>query len=385
LRYIQEQIQSDLKRKMVFVSGPRQAGKTTLARDIIGKSNSIYLNWDDIDERKRILKRDWSDESRVIALDEIHKYGRWKNFLKGTYDTQKDRHVFLVTGSAKLDIYKKGQDSMLGRFFSWRLHPLCLAELKKNFRIGINSSENVIGKLLEFGGFPEPFFSNDLTLAKRWRNERINLIFRQDIRDLENIKDLTILEIFYFQLSERVGSEIVFSNLARDLEVAPKTVKNWLYVLERTYAVFIVSPYSKSMAKAIVKAPKAYFYDNGEVQGDVGAKFENLVANHLLKKNHFLEDSTGDRYELSYIRDRDGHEVDFVIIKNRKPILLVEAKVSDTKASSHLFYFMHKLKIPMAVQLVLNDDCKLPRTIDGVSVVNASEWLSRPLDMPYGA
>jgi predicted AAA+ superfamily ATPase len=378
MRYIQKFIENDLKKKMVIISGPRQCGKTTIAKDIIKGSHSLYLNWDDIDEKKRILKRDWTDEDKIIALDEIHKFSRWKNFLKGTYDTQKDHHSFLITGSARLDIYKKGQDSMLGRFFSWRLHPLCLSELKHQFKV---KESNLIDRLLELGGFPEAFFSRDIQFSKRWRKEKINLIFRQDIRELENIKDISLLEIFYFQLTERVGSEIVLANIARDIEIAPKTAKSWLATLERTYALFVVTPYFKNLTKAIVKAPKVYFYDNGEVQGDQGALFENLVANHLLKKIHFLEDSTGDRYELNFIRDRDGHEVDFVIIKNRKPILLIEAKLSDQNVSPHLYYFMKKLNINKAIQLV--HICDKTKTQNGVKVINAEEWLSQKLEEEF--
>lgn len=378
MRYLQKYIRVDLKKKMVFISGPRQCGKTTLAKEILKNDESLYLNWDDVDERKRILKRDWSDEKRFIAFDEIHKFSKWKNFLKGTYDTQKERHTFLITGSARLDIYKKGQDSMLGRFFSWRLHPFCLSELRHNLKF---KKHNLIDRLIEFGGFPEPFLSNDLQFSKRWRKERINLVFRQDIRDLENVKDMSALEMYYFQLSERVGSEIVMANIARDLEIAPKTAKAWLKILERTYALFSINSYSKNIAKAIVIAPKVYFYDNGEVEGGLGARFENLVATHLLKKIQFLEDSTGERYELNYIRERGGHEVDFVIVKNRKPILLIEAKVSDSNISSSLFYFMKKLGVKNAVQLVLKGGAA--KTRDGVLVVNAEEWLSRKLEVEF--
>lgn len=373
-RYLQTQAEKDLKLKMVFISGPRQCGKTTLVNELIKKQPSIYLNWDDLDDRRKILKRDWSDEEVIVALDEIHKYSKWKNFLKGTFDKQREVHKFIITGSARLDIYKKGQDSMLGRFFSLRLHPLCLAELVHDFKA---KSENIIHELMIKGGFPEPYFSKEINFHKRWRKERIQLIFRQDILELERVKDISILEEFYFQLTERVGSEIVLANLARDLEVAPKTAKAWLQLLERTYALFIVTPYSYNLAKSIVKAPKAYFYDNGEVVGDEGAKFENLVANHLLKRIHYLQDTMGDSYTLHYLRDKYGHEVDFLICKNRKPHLLIEVKVSDEQQSKSLHYYMDKLKLLSAVQLVLN--CKKTQTRNGVTVANAKEWLSQPL------
>lgn len=376
MRYIEHYIEHDLEKKMVLVSGPRQSGKTTLIKGLLENRPSLYLNFDDIDQRRKILNRNWSDHEIYIAFDEVHKYSRWKNFLKGTYDTQKEIHKFIITGSAKLDIYKKGQDSMVGRFFSWRLHPLCLAELVHQFNYVPNEAMKI---LIEHGGFPEPFFENNITFSKRWRNERMRLVFRQDIKEIENIKNIDLLELFYESLRNRVTSELVLSNIARDLEVAPKTAKSWLALLEKTYALFTVTPFAKNITKAITKSPKVYFYDNGEVEGDMGAKLENLVANHLLKKIQFLEDSTGDRYELNYIRERNGnHEVDFVIIKNRKPILLIEVKISDTVRSKSLYYFMERLNVKHSVQLVMADIKESLR--DGIFVVSASKWLSRKIE-----
>lgn len=377
MRYIDQSLKKDLLKKMVFISGPRQCGKTTLAQSL-QENHFLYLNWDDIDDRRIILKRNWGQDTPLVILDEIHKYTRWKNFLKGTYDKQKSIHHFLITGSARLDIFKKGQDSMLGRFFSYRLHPFCLSEATHQLKI---EDKNLINRFLIHGGFPEPFLENDEIFSKRWRKEKMNLVFRQDIRDLENVKDINLLEMLYDLLTKRVSAEISYSNLARDLEVSPNTVKNWITILEKTYSLFIVTPYSKKLAKAIVKSPKIYFYDNGEVDGDMGAKFENLVANHLLKKIHYLEDTTGDRYELNFIRDRNGPEVDFVIFKNKRPILLIEAKLSDENISKHLIHFKEKLKIPHAVQLVLH--CQKPRCVDNILVTDAQNWLSQKLENLY--
>ena len=376
MRYLANSAKKDLLKKMIFISGPRQCGKTTLAKSFMHDRSDLYLNWDDSDHRKIIIKRAWDQSNKLIVLDEIHKYSRWKNFLKGTYDTQKNSHQFIVTGSARLDVYKKGQDSMLGRFFSWRIHPLCLAELKQTFKL---HDVSLLPKLLERSGFPEPFFSIEPNFPKRWRKERINLIFRQDIQELEKIRDLSLLEFFYHNLADRVGSEIVLANIAGDLEIAPKTAKAWLAVLERTYTLFVVTPYSKNLNEPIRKAPKVYFYDNGEVLGQEGAKFENLVANHLLKRLHFLEDSTGDSYNLHYIRDKQGHEMDFLITKNRAPLALIEAKTSDDTRGRSLYYFRDKLKIKKCVQLVMN--LKQPSLRDNILVTPAHEWLSQPLDV----
>jgi predicted AAA+ superfamily ATPase len=375
MRYLAKYILDDSKKKMAFLTGPRQSGKTTLVLDLLKDLQGIYLNWDDQDHRRQILKRDWSDEETYVALDEIHKYSRWKNFLKGTYDTQKDKHRFIITGSAKLDIYKKGQDSMLGRFFSWRVHPLCLSELKHHFK---NNDESNLDKLIKLGGFPEPFFEGREVYAKRWRKEKLKLVFRQDIQELESIKDISLLELFYQGITERVGSEIVVSNMARDLEIAPKTAKSWLNILEKTYAVFIVPPYGKGIAKAITKTPKVYLYDNGEVFGDEGAKFENLVATHLYKRIQFLEDLYGDKYELNYLRDKNGHEVDFVILKNNKPVCLIEAKLNETTRSKSLYYYKERLKVDHCLQLIKSK--VKTQTKDQIVVTSAYEWLSMPLE-----
>ena len=377
-RYIEKYILDDLKKKMVFISGPRQCGKTTLVKGLIKNKQSLYLNWDDVQGRKKITQQAWTDEDEFIAFDEIHKYSRWKNWLKGVFDTQKEKHKFIITGSARLDLYKKGQDSMLGRFFSYRLHPLCLAELTHEFKI---ESKNLLSNLLEFGGFPEPFFSEDATFVKRWRLERIHLIFRQDIQEIAHIRDINLLEMFYNSLTERVTSEISLNNIARDLEIAPKTAKAWLALLENTYTLFSISPYSKNITKAVTKYPKVYFYDNGEVQGDIGAKIENLVANHLYKKVHFLQDITGDRYELSYIRDNNGHEVDFVILKNRKPEILIEVKSGKESREKSLYYFKEKLKPKKCIQLVENP--KEEGTRNGISVFDLEKWLSRELEEEF--
>jgi hypothetical protein len=288
---------------------------------------------------------------------------------------RKNKHRFIVTGSAKLDVFKKGQDSMLGRFFSWRVHPLCLSELKHQFK---NLSDKNLNKLLILGGFPEPFFEGDEVFAKRWRKEKNKLVFRQDIQELETIKDISLLELFYQALTERVSSEVVLSNLARDLGIAPKTAKSWLNVLEKTYAVFSVRPFGKTIAKAITKTPKIYLYDNGEVEGDEGAKFENLVATHLFKRVQFLEDLYGDKYELNYLRDKNGHEIDFVIIKNNKPVCLIEAKLNDTNRSKSFYFYKERLNISHCVQLITTN--VKSSTKDGILISSAFDWLSKPLD-----
>ncbi len=372
MRLIAPYILKDLKRKMVFVSGPRQAGKTTLAQSLQSEfKRSLYFNYDDDLSRRRMLQRDWSDENEFFIFDEIHKYPRWRNWLKGIYDTQKSTHKFLVTGSARLDVYKRGGDSLLGRYLLWRLHPFSLSELPKGISI-----KNGFHRLMNVGGFPEPFLDGDETFARRWRSQRFNRIVREDVRDLESITKIESLSHFVDTLRQRVGTEIVLENIANDLEVAPKTLKQWVSVLERMYLIFVVRPYSKKIPRAIKKAPKVYFYDTGDVIGDEGVRYENLVATALLKHLHFIEDSLGYRMDLYYYRDKEGREVDFVITRDAAVSDLIEAKLSDTQISRPLQYLAEKLKPQRALQLVSTQHPT--QTWNKLRLASALEILSRP-------
>lgn len=372
-RYIFKYIQEDLKSKMVFIGGPRQCGKTYLAKEILRvfKSEKNYFNWDSVEGKKNILSSRWSDQ-RLIALDEIHKFAKWKSFVKGLYDTEKENHQFLITGSARLDLYKKGGDSMLGRYHYWRLHPFTMDELP----IAISKDE-AFKRLMDFGGFPEPFLSGSERIARRWRKERTDLIIREDIRDLEKISDIQNISLLVSLLKSRVGSLIVISNLANDLQVAPNTVKRWIEILEKMYLIFIVRPYTEKLSRSIVKPFKVYFYDNADVEGDIGAKYENLVACHLLKRAQFIEDFEGYRMNLAFIRDKEGREVDFVLTKEKQIEFLLEAKWSDEKISNHLIYYSNKLKAKKAIQLVGN--LKRDFNSKGIAVYRASDWLSEKI------
>ena len=349
MRYLQPYIQRDLTKKMVFVGGPRQAGKTTLAKAILERyeSDGIYLNWDDEEHRRSILARSWKTSDRLIIFDELHKYGRWKSWLKGVFDTRPPKQTYMVTGSARLDVYRRGGDSMMGRYHHWRLHPFCLAELPKKM-----TPQEGLRRLMTVGGFPEPFLDGDPQSARRWRRERRMHVFREDIRDLENLRDLSAISLLMDLLQRRVGGQVVVANLAQDLGVAHKTVKHWLEVLARMYLIFAVFPYHKGMARALVKPPKVYFFDNMDVEGDEGSRFENCVATHLRKRLDFLEDSTGHAYALHYVRDREAREVDFVVLKDGAVDALIEAKWADDKPSRSLAYFASILHPRKVMQIV---------------------------------
>jgi len=353
-------IEDLMNQKMVFIGGPRQVGKTTLALSILDKFNGLYLNYDNPDDRERIRKRNWKDSHELLIFDEIHKWRGWKSWVKGIYDKEKHRRKILVTGSARLDVYRKGGDSLQGRYHYYRLHPYSIYEMNQGDADRVAESSRI---LLERGGFPEPLFSKTERNIKRWRKERIDRVIREDIFTLEPIRNLHLMEILIELLLERVGSPVSVRNLAEDLGVSPKTVASWIVILEKMYMIFIVPPYHNKLARAIKKEYKVYFYDWGAVK-DEGARLENYAASHLVKYANFLEDTEGEKTGLYFVRDRDGHEVNFLLLKDKSPGLLVEVKNKDVKLAPGLRYFTDKIKPATSFQLVYELDKKLetPKT-----------------------
>lgn len=349
IRYLVPFIEKDLLKKMVFIGGPRQVGKTTLSK-FIAKSMTKhyeYFNWDVDEDRLAIQKKHWLSSAELIIFDELHKYPRWKQWVKGVYDMRPPNQQYMVTGSARLDTYRRGGDSLLGRYHYWRLHPISLDELPSDL-----PCEEAYRRLLTVGGFPEPFFLNDEREARRWRRERFDRILREDVRDLALVRDIQLLGLFVNALRERVGGLITLSNIAQELQISPKTAKTWLELIERLYVGFSVRPYTRTIARSIQKPPKVYFYDNANVLGDKGAVLENLVATHLLKRLQFLEDYYGYRCQLCFIRDKEGREVDFVTIVDDKIQDIIEVKWQNTDISTGLKYYAEKLKPVKAVQIV---------------------------------
>ena len=372
-RYNHPFILQDLHQKMVFIGGPRQVGKTTLSRTLCeGEfAQSVYLNWDSSEGRQAITKKQWRQDAPLVIFDELHKYPRWKQWIKGVYDTKQALQHYLVTGSARLDVYRRGGDSLMGRYHYWRLHPLTLDELPPGM-----SSEEGFERLIKLGGFPEPFLSGDERLARRWRRERFDRILQEDIRDLEPVRQVQLLGLFVEALQERAGNLVVLSNLANDLQISPITAKNWLALIERMYIAFPIYPLTNNIPRAILKPPKVYFYDNADVSLSGDARLENLVATTLLKRLHFIEDYHGYRCSLHYIRDKDGREVDFVTVIDGKVVDLIEVKQSDSTVSSNLLYYSKLLKPQNTIQLVANLKSSFHK--EGVLVVNLVEYFKNP-------
>ena len=356
-RYIEKDILLDLTRKMVFLGGPRQVGKTTMAKQIAKDfpykktKKSLYLNWDFDQDRANIIEQKWDENHQLIIFDELHKYHRWKSWIKGIYDKQGHLHKFLVTGSARLDVYRRGGDSLLGRYHYFRLHPITIDEIP-----GKMSVKEGFRRLMTVGGFPEPFLDGDEQSANRWRRERYDRIIKEDIRDLQPLRLISALGLFVHALRNRVGQLIVLSNVAKEVQVSPNTAQLWLNVVSTAYLCFVVRPFSKNLARALQKPCKVYFFDNADVlpEAGEGSCFENLVATHLLKKIHYLQDKKGLSIELQYIRDKEFREVDFVILQDGQVFALLEVKLSEDKISKSLRYYCEKLKPKHALQIVLH-------------------------------
>jgi len=365
-RYLRTQLQHDLEHKMVFVAGPRQVGKTTLALNLRG-AQSGYLNWDVAEHRERILKRELPP-GLLWVFDEIHKYRQWRNYLKGLYDSKRIDQKILVTGSGRLDVYRFGGDSLQGRYHLLRLHPFSAAELQ------LDRPEQLLD-LMTLGGFPEPWFSGSKKEARRWSREYRARLIEEDVVSLERIQDLGQLELMMITLPERVGSPLSVNALREDLQVSHKTASSWLDAMERLFAIFRLAPIGSPLIRAVKKERKHYHFDWSVVSGDA-ARFENLIACHLLKWVHFQQDSEGLDFELRYFRDKDGREVDFVVVDKQIPKLLVECKWGDADIDKNLRYL--KKKFPEAEAWQISATGKKDfLSADGIRVAPALKLLSR--------
>ena len=388
-RYLVQSVLSDLQGRMVFIGGARQVGKTTLARDIIGKKFKMrYLDWDYKADRDAILNYEFSPDDELLVFDEIHKYGRWKNYLKGLYDKKGENYKIIVTGSSRLDIYRRGGDSLLGRYFYYKLHPFSVSEVfgRNHDVLCLNvkpfqplrfsergATRDYFEGLFRFGGFPEPLFSRKSEFLRRWHNMRVERIVKEDIRDIENIRDLSLIQILVDSLPTRVGSLLSVKSIAEDISVSHKTASAWLDILEAVYYIFRVYPFRSTRIKSLKKMPKLYLCDWSEIE-DFSARFENMIASHLIKYTDYLYEVFGYKAKVYFLRDLEGREVDFLVTVDEKPWFSVEAKETGKKVSGSLKYFAKRERIPLHYQVVYENDVDYER--GGIRVMSADKFLT---------
>jgi predicted AAA+ superfamily ATPase len=384
-RYVSDIIADFTKKKFVLLAGPRQVGKTTVAKEWLSTLKGSYLNWDVAEDREAILKKKFlsSSTTSALLLDEIHKYPRWRNYIKGLFDKESTNLRVVVTGSARLDVYRKGGDSLFGRYELLRLHPLTIGELTHCKMLpppedwlspgNLSGDKKIWERLLLYSGFPEPYTEQDILQYGRWSTRRRELLIREDLRDISEIKLVDLVEHLYLLLPERVGSPLSLNALKEELQVAFNTVSSWISVLERLYICYRLSPYHAKLSRSLKKEQKLYLWDWSQVK-DPGNRFENMVAGHLLKATHAWTDLGYGDFALQYWRNKEKEEVDFVITKNRLPVALIECKVTDTKISKSLINLSSMIGNIPAVQLV--DIPNIDIQARNTRVVTAKDYLA---------
>lgn len=371
-RYLDERVRQDLQKKMVVLTGPRQVGKTTLSRQLVAElAGAQYLNYDVAAHRAVMLAQSWRQSAPLLVLDEIHKMRDWKIWLKGVADGRAPEQQLLVTGSARMDTFRQSGESLAGRYFRLRLHPLSVREWAEQAQA---SPQAALTHLLERGGFPEPALATTHDEAQRWRNDYFAGLVREDVLEFSRLQEVNAMRLFAEMLRSRVGSPLSLASLSRDLNLSSVTLGKYLDILEALFIVFVVRPWHRNIARATLQAPKVYFYDTGLVLGDDGVRFENLVACHLLKNVQWQQDTRSAPVDLHYIRTKDEAEVDFCLSSGDTLTHLVECKLSDPKPHRALSRFAEQWPQAQAVQLLR--ECHAEADFDRLQVRDAASWLA---------
>lgn len=369
-----QQILKDLKKKMVFISGPRQTGKTWLSKQIMQSwPKPLYLNWDNLQDREIILEQEWPSHIQLLIFDEIHKMKDWKSYLKGIWDTRAQDLAILVTGSARLETFRQSGDSLAGRYFHHHLFPFTPAELVE---MTADGNQYELSHYLKRGGFPEPFLAESDTEANRWRRQYLDGLIREDILNYENISQLKSMNLLVELLRQRVASPLSYQSLSEDTELSPNTVKHYITILEELYIVFRVYPYHKSIARSLKQRAKLYFYDTALVEG-AAQRLENLVALSLYRQICLHQDMDGLRRQLCYLRTKDGKEVDFLLVREGQALQMIEVKTSSRSIDENLIYFNSRYDFP-GTQLVA--DLRLERSSGAIHTRKLLEFLQNDID-----
>ena len=371
-RYLEQIVFKDIKRKLVILTGPRQVGKTFMSRQLMSYyQNPLYLNWDIPEHRVRLQKQDWYDLHDLVVMDEIHKMANWKQWLKGVTDAKAPGTSLLVTGSARMETFRQAGESLAGRYFAYKMHPISVKELCANTS---KSPSEALDHLLERGGFPEPCLVEEILEVNKWRLEYSKDLLREDILEFSRLQELNTMKIFIEILRSRIGSLLSLASIARDIGCSPITLSKYLDILKALFVVFTIHPWTDNVGRSLLKTPKVYFFDQGLVKGDEGARLENAVAYMLLKHADFIRDTQGIETGLHYLRTKDGEEIDFAISQDNQLTDLIEVKCSDNKPHATLIRFAEKFPKANAIQLVYN--LRYPQRTQGILIEDMAKYLS---------
>jgi predicted AAA+ superfamily ATPase len=385
------------EKEMILISGARQTGKTTMAKDIASKEPvSHYFNYDVAENKTKILTQPTffeeidrkENDQPLIILDEIHKYKEWKNYLKGVYDGFADEFRFLVTGSGRLDLSRKRGDALAGRYLHFHLFPFTIGEISspsirqvspeilRELPEQNNAARDLWETMFQVSGFPEPCLKGTGLKYRRWAHSYHSQVIRDDIRNEFAVRQIDTMEALYSLITNCVGSPFSASNQANTLKISHNTVSSWLAIFEQFFLVFKLRPYSKKITRSLVKEPKIYFYDYCRIQ-DEALRFENMVAVELSRAVTLWTDFGFGEYQLWYLRNKEKQEVDFLVTENTQPLFMVEAKFSDVAVSPNLIKFQNALNVP-AIQLVHQKNVarKIKNEKNVVIVASAADWLA---------
>ena len=372
-RYLAQTVFKDIKKKLVVLTGPRRIGKTSMSRQLMSYyQNPLYLNWDIPEHRVRLQKQDWYDLHDLVVMDEIHKMANWKQWLKGVTDAKAPGTSLLVTGSARMETFRQAGESLAGRYFAYKMHPISVKELCANTS---KSPSEALDHLLERGGFPEPCLVEEILEVNKWRLEYSKDLLREDILEFSRLQELNTMKIFIEILRSRVGSRLSLASIARDIGCSPITLSKYLDILKALFVVFTIHPWTDNVGRSLLKTPKVYFFDQGLVKGDEGARLENAVAYMLLKHADFIRDTQGIETGLHYLRTKDGEEIDFAISQDNQLMDLIEVKCSDNKPHATLIRFAEKFPKANAIQLVYN--LRYPLKTRGILIEDMAKYLSK--------
>ncbi|MFN5463697.1 MAG: ATP-binding protein [Cyanobacteriota bacterium] len=372
-RYLEPQLIRDLGRKAVVLTGARQVGKTTLARQLMERyPQAQYLNWDVPRDRAVLNRQSWNPRAGLLVLDEIHKMPEWKAWLKGVIDAKPRHQELLVTGSARMETFRQSGESLAGRYLHLHLDPISVREWSAHTGA---TPEEALEHLVERGGFPEPCLADHPDDAQRWRRQYATDLIREDVLEFSRLQEINTMRVFFELLRERVGSPLSLASLARDLAVSPTSLRRYLDILQALVVVIVVQPWHHNIARSLLRQPKVYFTDTGLVKGDAGLRFENAVAVMLHKQAHFIGDTRGRQVALHTIRTKDGAEVDFCLSLDGELTTLVECKLADVSPHRALTRFAAQFPDAEAVQLVR--DARQVEARGPITIVPAAQWLAQ--------